>query len=180
MAINRYPGERGFAAAPRTRVNGAGLESFFRGIAARHPLESTQFICIGTDRSAGDALGPLTGSRLAQYGISSVIGTMPEPCDADTLASRLLELRDDRIVIAVDACLGSELSVGAYLAAHGPLQPAESVGLRFPPVGDYSIAAVVNRKGPKPYQSLQTASLHLVMTMADEIAAAAAAGFGLK
>lgn len=45
-----------------------GLASFFQEIAVLHPAEQLTFLCIGTDRSTGDALGPLTGSRLLEYG----------------------------------------------------------------------------------------------------------------
>ncbi|GGA50570.1 spore protease YyaC [Paenibacillus physcomitrellae] len=180
MSINRLFGGREpkLEAAVRTRMNGGELRSFFQGIAAEHALDDLQFVCIGTDRSSGDALGPLTGSRLQAYGINAVTGTLSDPCDAETLLAKMRELPEGKIRIAVDACLGAESSVGFYLVAQAPLMPAESVGLRLPPIGDYSIAAVVNRKSPKPYHTLQTTSLHLVMQMADEIAAAAAAAFG--
>ncbi|WP_223067793.1 spore protease YyaC [Paenibacillus caui] len=163
--------------AVREKVGGERLEGFFRDILTHHPADSIVFVCIGTDRSTGDALGPLTGSRLREYGISSVIGTLPEPCDADNLKQKLLSVPEDKTVIAIDACLGSEHSVGSYLISSSPLLPAESVGGKLPAVGDYSIAAVVNRNGPRPYQALQVTSLYRVMKMADEIAAAAAAAF---
>ncbi|ANS77272.1 sporulation protein [Paenibacillus yonginensis] len=178
--MNRFAGVQGpdLEAGARVKMDAGELRGFFREIAAEHPLSDLQFICIGTDRSSGDALGPLTGSRLRAYGIEAVIGTMPDPCDAETLRVKLEQLPEGKIRIVIDACLGADSNVGFYLAARAPLKPAESVGLRLPPIGDYSIAAVVNRRSPKPYHTLQTTSLHLVMQMAEEIAAAAAAAFG--
>lgn len=164
----------------RRRVTPPMLESFFQEVSAKHSIEQVTFVCIGTDRSTGDALGPLTGSRLAGLGFPSVVGTLPDPCDADTLGEKLLSIPEHQVIIAVDACLGSDASVGTYLVGAGPLQPAESVGGKLPLVGDFSLAAVVNRKGPRPYQALQMTSLYKVMNMADEIAAAAALAFGLK
>ena len=42
------------------------------------------FLCIGTDRSTGDSLGPLIGSRLEAEGIGDVvvIGTLEHPVHA--------------------------------------------------------------------------------------------------
>lgn len=160
--------------------NQVELEVFFREIAHLHGLNQITFLCIGTDRSTGDALGPLTGSRLLEYGFPQVVGTLPSPCDADTLESRIAEIPPDQMIIAVDACLGSPLTLGCYLAGQGPLQPAESVGGQLPAVGHYSLAAVVDLNGPKPYKTLQTTPLYRVISMAETIAGAAAAGFGLE
>lgn len=173
-------GQRQGEMVQRRKLDAPMLKNFFEEIARACPLDTVTFICIGTDRSTGDALGPLVGSRLVQYGFTSVIGTMPEPCDAETLAKRVSELPEGRTLIAIDACLGTELSVGSYLVAAGPLTPAESVGGLLPTIGDYSLAAVVNRMGPRPYQTLQMTSLYKVMTMAEEIASAAASAFGFS
>ncbi|MNC44645.1 hypothetical protein D3C75_935610 [compost metagenome] len=44
------------------------------------------------------------------------------------------------------------------------------MGGSLPAVGHYSLAAVVNVNGPKPYWTLQMTSLYQVMKMAEEIA----------
>jgi len=62
--------------------------------------------------------------------------------------------------------------VGCYLVSALPLYPAQSVGQQLPAAGHYSVAAVVNVKGPKPYWTLQMTSLYKVMHMADEITGA--------
>lgn len=161
----------------RTKLNGIELQGFFTGIRLDHPREAITFLCIGTDRSTGDALGPLVGTRLTELGFAGVIGTLREPCDATNLERRLLEIGRESVVIAIDACLGTAESLGHYLVSRQPLQPARSVGGNLPEVGHYSLAAVVNVKGPKPYWTLQMTSLYKVMHMADEIAGAAAAAF---
>src|SRR5690606_36821157 len=40
------------------RVDRAGLAQFAARIAAKHSLSEMTFLCIGTDRSSGDCLGP--------------------------------------------------------------------------------------------------------------------------
>ncbi|WHY18773.1 spore protease YyaC [Paenibacillus sp. G2S3] len=163
----------------RSKMDDVGLVSFFKEIAALHSAEKVTFLCIGTDRSTGDALGPLTGSKLLEYGFPHVIGTLPSPCDADNLVARVAEISSEHIIIAVDACLGSPVALGYYFVSNEPLQPAQSVGVCLPAVGHYSLAAIVDINGPKPYRTLQTTPLHRVMVMAEQIAAAAAKGFGI-
>ncbi|WP_228745233.1 spore protease YyaC [Paenibacillus sp. S150] len=164
----------------RRKMDAAGLVLFFREIASVHPVENVTFLCIGTDRSTGDALGPLTGSRLLEHGFLQVSGTLPAPCDADNLVQRIAEIPPGQVIIAVDACLGPPASLGYFLTAAEPLQPAQSVGLMLPAVGHYSLAAIVDVNGPRPYRTLQSTPLHRVMVMAGQIAAAAAAGFRMN
>ncbi|WP_245948220.1 spore protease YyaC [Paenibacillus sambharensis] len=162
----------GCAQSVRSVVNTDGLAGFFRAVAAEHPDPlAICMVCIGTDRSTGDAYGPLVGTYLTEYGWPSVIGTLKEPCDAVRLQSAGHSLPEGKLVIAIDACLGKPDSVGSYVVGAGPLRPAEAVGRPFVEIGDYSVAGVVNRMGIKPYWILQGTSLHLVMEMARQTAA---------
>lgn len=119
----------------RSKMDDVGLVSFFMEIAALHSAKKVTFLCIGTDRSTGDALGPLTGSKLLEYGFPHVIGTLPSPCDADNLVARVAEIPSEHIIIAVDACLGPPIALGYYFVSNEPLQPAQSVGYAFPQWG---------------------------------------------
>lgn len=151
------------------RGDASKLREFCEQLANKHRLDQIVFLCIGTDRSTGDALGPLVGSALAEKGCPHVVGTLESPCDSNNLKLRLQNVPADKVLIAIDACLGHPLNVGQYLIAEGSIQPAESVGTELPAVGDYSIAAIVNENGVKPYWTLQTTSLYFVMRMAREI-----------
>ncbi|MFC4779592.1 spore protease YyaC [Paenibacillus sp. GCM10023252] len=143
------------------------LHAFFRSVAKLHPKrDQIQFICIGSDRSSGDSFGPLVGTMLQQRGWR-VTGTLKQPCDAHGVEPAIAALDQDRIIIAVDACLGK--SVGQYIMKDKPLQPGQAIGRRLPPVGHYSVAGVVNEAGPKPYWKLQTTSLYLVLQMANKV-----------
>ncbi len=149
------------------------LDELFEELAAKHHPDELVFLCIGTDRSSGDAFGPLVGSRLKAAGFRQVWGTMDEPCDATNLERVLSELPGGLPIVAFDACLGKPGSVAKFLLRRAPLIPAASMKGTFAPIGDYSVAAVVNEHGPKPYQALQTASLRLVLQMAEEVGEAA-------
>lgn len=154
----------------RERLDGEQLPNFFMQLKNEGiTKESLTFLCIGTDRSTGDSLGPLVGTMLTEAGYDHVIGTLEFPCDSSNLLERLQEIPPGAKVLAIDACLGQPLSVGKYLVSKGSIIPGQSVRQGLPPVGDYSLAAVVSANGPKPYSILQTTSLYQVMNMAQTI-----------
>jgi putative sporulation protein YyaC len=153
----------------RERVDVLGLQTFIGQIAARHTKEEITFLCIGTDCSTGDSLGPWIGTMLEERGFTQVIGTLQHPCDANQLPLIVPKLAELGTIIAVDACLGRPENIGAYLVSNGPLIPAQSVGKGFAAVGTYSVAGIVNAVSPKPYWTLQSTSLYHVLGMAKEI-----------
>ncbi|WP_433707412.1 spore protease YyaC [Paenibacillus illinoisensis] len=161
-------------------VPGEDLVLFFKHIYEQHSPDEITFVCIGTDRSSGDALGPLTGSLLEEHGVGHVVGTLAAPCDADTLEKRMSEIPAHHAIVAIDACLGPKHATGTYYLSHHALNPAQSVGGKLQPVGHYSVAAVVNVNGPRPYSILQMTSLHLVMNMSRTIADAAFAAWKMR
>ncbi|MDF2935098.1 MAG: sporulation protein YyaC [Paenibacillaceae bacterium] len=141
--------------------------------------EQLVFLCIGTDRSSGDAFGPLTGTLLQEAGFGLVVGTLAHPCDGDTWGERILELEAmltppaGRVVVSVDACLGNAASLGLFLMKAGPLTPGTSLRRGLPPVGDYSIGGIVCENRAHPYTALQTAPLGRVLPMARQVVQAA-------
>lgn len=132
-------------------------------------------LCIGTDRSTGDALGPLTGSKLSSRPARSfaVYGTLDQPVHAANLAEnleRILRHHHDPFIVAIDACLGKTESVGCIGVKSGPLRPGTGVNKNLPPVGQVHVVGVVNVGGFMEYLVLQNTRLNLVMKMADIIA----------
>lgn len=132
-------------------------------------------VCIGTDRSTGDCLGPLVGTRLARYNSNEYItlGTLHQPVHAMNLQDTLHELKHNypaSFTIAIDACLGQSSSVGHIQIQAGPVHPGAGVNKQLPPVGDMHITGIVNIGGFMEYFVLQNTRLHLVMSMADKIA----------
>ncbi|MDI3299646.1 MAG: spore protease YyaC [Bacillota bacterium] len=141
------------------------------------------FLCIGSDRSTGDALGPLVGTRLAEGWRSGgageealalrVLGTLEAPVHAANLmqAVRWVERAAPRpLVVAVDACLGPVESVGTITVGPGALRPGAGVRKVLPQVGDCYITGTVNVGGFMEYLVLQNTRLSLVMAMAGVIA----------
>jgi len=132
-------------------------------------------VCIGTDRSTGDALGPLVGSNLSKYRspFFDLYGTLEEPVHAMNLSETLQNIEKrvhNPFVIGVDACLGQVSSVGSIQVGAGPVRPGAGVNKELPPVGDIHITGIVNVGGFMEYFVLQNTRLHLVMRMSDIIA----------
>ncbi|MDQ0974280.1 putative sporulation protein YyaC [Neobacillus niacini] len=133
------------------------------------------FVCIGTDRSTGDSLGPLVGSLLEEKDISSfhVYGTLDEPIHAVNLGDRLKEIavkHQDPYIIGIDACLGRMKNVGVIQVGNGPVKPGAGVNKELPAVGDIHITGIVNVSGFMEFFVLQNTRLNLVMKMAKTIA----------
>lgn len=136
--------------------------------------EDVVFVCIGTDRVTGDALGPLVGMYLEGLGYS-VVGTIDSPTHALNLADRLAELPAGKAVIAVDATLGKAREVGGISVIRGCLKPGAGVGKELPTVGDYSITGCVHMTYDDPQLDLRmlyTVRLSDVMRMARDITSA--------
>lgn len=136
------------------------------------------FVCIGTDRSTGDSLGPLTGTKLKRLNVPShVYGTLDEPVHATNLAEHIALIEktfSDPYIIAIDACLGRMDNVGYLSFGRGSVKPGAAVKKDLPPIGDAYITGIVNVSGFMEHLVLQSTRLNLVMKMADAIARAIA------
>ncbi|MGF9711689.1 spore protease YyaC [Paenibacillus naphthalenovorans] len=130
------------------------------------------FLCIGTDRSTGDSLGPLVGTYLTGLGYRNVVGTLDDPTHAMNLAERIAALPEGKTVIAIDACLGQLSSVGAMNVYKGAIKPGAGVNKELPAAGDYGITAVVNVGGFAEYFVLQSTRLSVVVQLAKDITSA--------
>ncbi len=132
-------------------------------------------LCIGTDRSTGDALGPLIGTKLNRLQPKTVFvfGTLEEPVHAVNLLETISKIEKDfnsPYIIAIDACLGRMESVGAIDIGAGSLRPGAGVNKDLPSVGNIYISGIVNVSGFLEYFVLQTTRLSMVMNLADTIA----------
>jgi putative sporulation protein YyaC len=132
-------------------------------------------VCVGTDRSTGDALGPLTGSYLSEKKLRhmSVYGTLQDPVHATNLQDYIQLINEQHknpFIIAIDACLGKTSSVGQIIASEGALKPGAALNKPLPPIGNIHITGVVNISGFMEYSVLQNTRLSIVVEMAKKIA----------
>jgi putative sporulation protein YyaC len=132
-------------------------------------------VCIGTDRSTGDSLGPLVGTALSRFHspLFHIFGTLEEPVHAVNLEETLAIINQkfaNPFIIGIDACLGHSTSVGCIQVIDGPLRPGAGVNKQLPPVGDIHLTGIVNVGGFMEYFVLQNTRLSLVMRLSDIIA----------
>ncbi len=127
-------------------------------------------LCIGSDRSTGDALGPLIGSKLAVSPIFDypLYGTLEKPVHAVNLKTNLERIKKNytrNFIVAIDASLGDSSRIGTISLKQGPLKPGSGVHKNLPAVGEITITGIVNISGFMEFQILQSTRLHLIMKM---------------
>lgn len=132
------------------------------------------FLCIGTDRSTGDSLGPIVGYKLAKEKFSNifVLGTLDNPVHALNLegtVKRIKKMIPSPMIIAIDACLGAIENVGYISVGEGAIKPGAAVRKASIEVGDIFITGIVNFGGSLDFITLQNTRLSVVMRMADII-----------
>src|SRR5690625_3672035 len=128
-------------------------------------------LCIGTDRSTGDSLGPLTGTFLSQMRLNhiDVFGTLHQPVHALNLESHVEKVKStykDPFIVAIDASLGQKKSIGNFIYGVGSIKPGAAVKKELPSVGDMYITGVVNVGGFMEFSILQSTRLAIVHDMA--------------
>jgi putative sporulation protein YyaC len=131
-------------------------------------------LCIGTDRSTGDSLGPLVGDKLKFLNRDkvSLYGNLEYPVHAKNLCSTIDEIKSlytNPYIIAIDACLGSLSNVGKVIVEDKPLSPGAAMNKNLPQVGDLSITGIVNISGALEFMVLQNTRLYTVMLLAEVI-----------
>ncbi|MBE5940393.1 MAG: spore protease YyaC [Lachnospiraceae bacterium] len=131
-------------------------------------------LCIGSDRSTGDSLGPIVGYKLSNLSIPGihVYGTLNEPVHAVNLHETIDTIYSNHkrpFIIAVDASLGTPDHIGLITLCAKPLKPGLGVKKSLPEIGQISITGIVNLSGLFDNMLLQSTRLHLVMSLADVI-----------
>ena len=133
------------------------------------------FVCIGTDRTTGDSLGPLIGYKLrfVKNNNINIYGSLENPIHSNNLSDILDKIKTnykDPFIIAVNASLGSFQNVGKIIIENKPLHPSSSLGKDLSPIGDMNITGIVNISGNSEFMILQNTRLYTVMSLADSIA----------
>lgn len=129
------------------------------------------FVCIGTDRCTGDALGPWIGTLLSMHDLGDhiVYGTIKKPVHALTIEKTIAEIKEKyngRQVIAIDAASG--VFTGYMRVKDEPILPGLGVGKTLPPVGDYSIVGTTCSKN----ENIMYARLDMIFDMSEVIVGA--------
>lgn len=156
----------------------AALSTFVHVLAellneVKHNFSASKIIilCIGSDRSTGDSLGPLVGSMLEELRPLNavVLGTLSKPVHALNLAETRALIKEEYgsfPILAVDAGLGQRQKIGCLEIGKGSIKPGAAVRKKIPPVGDLYITGIVNVGGLMELMVLQTTRLGTVLPLA--------------
>ena len=102
--------------------------------------------CIGTDRCIYDALGPLVGHKLSKRKIVTrnvnLIGTLRQPAHALNLDDMRKRIPKNSLVIAIDASVGSDESLGLIYVSNSKVSPGSGTNKDLGSIGDISIKAI--------------------------------------
>ena len=153
---------------------GRMLHRMIGEVMAEEGRDGVVLLCIGTDRSTGDSLGPLIGYKLKEQRVRGIeiVGTLERPVHAMNLEQSMAMVRlkfPNHVIVAVDASVGSLEHVGCITLGKGALRPGLGVCKDLQAVGDIFITGIVGGYGNYDPLMLQSVRLSVVMRMADYI-----------
>ena len=129
---------------------------------------------IGSNLINGDSLGPFVGTLLKGLYPEhlTVMGDLQTPLDAANLAPTYsnMSLPSNSFVVAIDSVVGKEEFLHSIIVREGSLLPGAGLGNKLPAIGDCSVMGVVLEDDPTEEDSLFYTNLHLIYTMAINIA----------
>ena len=133
-------------------------------------IKGILIVCVGTDRSTGDSLGPLLGYKLNHLtnDYFKVLGTLDNPVHAMNLERFLRKIEceySDWLIIGIDASVGKSFDIGNIILKEDALYPGLGVNKNLGSFGDITITGIVTSYN----KDIMNVRLSLVMNIADFI-----------
>lgn len=159
------------------------LKEQFKEMFGKH--REIVFLCIGTDRSTGDAYGPFVGlelkkmKKLWKREDIHVYGCLHHPVHALNFHEVLAGIQaahPEALLVAVDSCLCSIGNLETICVENKPLKPG-AFNAELPETGDWRILGNVNVSGYMEHMVLGSTRLSLVLRMAEKTAQAISLAF---
>lgn len=132
-------------------------------------------LCIGSDLSVGDSLGPVTGTKIKEKlgGLNCyVYGTLAKPITAHEVKYMNEFLRETHPcspVIAIDAAVGLAGDIGLIKIAKRAIKPGSGANKKLSKVGDVSVMGIVAERSVFNYSLFSSTRLNVVYKMAEII-----------
>lgn len=132
-------------------------------------------LCIGSDLSVGDSLGPVTGTKLKQLlsGLNCyVYGTLAKPITAHEVKYMndfLKFTHPNSPVIAVDAAVGNAGDIGLIKIAKRGLKPGSGANKKLAKIGDVSIMGIIAEQSMFNYSLFSATRLNIIYKMSEII-----------
>ncbi|MBD5585655.1 MAG: spore protease YyaC [Clostridia bacterium] len=133
-------------------------------------------LCIGSDLSVGDSLGPVTGTLLKEQlsGLNCyVYGTLSKPITAHEVKYMNEFLRathPEHPIVAIDAAVGLAGDIGLIKLAPKGIKPGSGANKKLALVGDASIMGIVAEHSMFNYSLFSATRLNIIYKMAKIIA----------
>ena len=139
--------------------------------------EKPVIVCVGSDLTVGDSLGPFVGTKLIEGGNTNyyVYGTLRNPITAKeikTVSEKIKQLHPNSKVLVVDAALGKNSEIGYVKVLDGGIKPGLGVKKDLPLIGDCSIIAIVGEYTANFYTLSGNERFNLIYLMGLDIARA--------
>lgn len=132
-------------------------------------------LCVGSDLSVGDSLGPLVGTLLKnklQALNLYVYGTLAKPITAHEVKYMnefIKQTHPNSPIIAVDAAVGVAGDIGLIKIVKRGLKPGSGANKNLNRVGDVSVMGIVAEKTMFNYSLFSATRLNMVFKMAQII-----------
>ena len=132
-------------------------------------------LCIGSDLSVGDSLGPVTGTKLKEKLKNLncyVYGTLAKPITAHEVKYMnefLRQTHPSSPIIAVDAAVGLAGDIGLIRLAKGAIKPGSGANKKLEKVGDVSIMGIIAEQSLFNYSLFSAPRLNMIYKMSEII-----------
>ncbi len=137
--------------------------------------ETPVILCIGSDLSVGDSLGPVTGTKLKEKlsGLNCyVYGTLSKPITAHEVKYMnefLKSTHPNNPVIAIDAAVGLAGDIGLIKIAKRAMKPGSGANKKLNKVGDVSIMGIIAERSVFNYSLFSSTRLNIIYKMSEII-----------
>ncbi len=144
--------------------------------------EKPVIVCVGSDLTVGDSLGPFVGTKLVESESNRfyVYGTLKNPITAKevkTISEKIKRLHPYSKILVVDAALGKASEIGYVKVLEGGIKPGLGVKKDLPLIGDVSIIAIVGEYTAKYYATTNNERFNVIYLMGNDIAKAITLAF---
>ena len=132
------------------------------------------FVCIGTDATIGDSLGPICGTFLEnRMKEEFVYGTLQKTVTAKeikTIKTFVSKVHPFSKVLVIDAAVGKFEDVGYIKLCDAPIKPGLGANKDLPEIGDISIISIIGEHTKDNYDFMNLTRLSSVYYIAKIIA----------
>lgn len=134
-------------------------------------------LCIGSDKIAGDSIGPLVGDILknklnVRCFVYGETGKSVNGKNVDDFLKLVKAAHPDSPIIAIDACLSKDAAIPSVAVVSGGVNPKRAVTGLKNPAGDVGILGVIEKPSGDTLQTLLSVSWDNVQKTSVKIAIA--------